>query len=378
MDLADMLSYADIHELSRIAKTYQCECDGHSKRELIQAILSKLNRREVFESQVSGLTMEDLRFLNSILFEPRDTYSLEELIACARQAQFDSAGQATASAGGAAAERERQAPSPRETISRFKQMGWLFNGHSQQTRYLFRIPADLRRRFGDTLAEKFAGRLDYRDEPPAFRGEEGLLGSDVVILLRAVADLEPQLAADGSLYKRGQAQILERLNVPEEPLSKGGWRFGYGRRFRDYPNRFALLYDYVYHRGWISEAQDRLLLTRDGENRLADGAKESDGELYRYWLRVYRIPVYNLHSIVHWLDRLAAGRWATVESLGRLLCPLIKPFYYDSPQAVFEQRIVRMLVHLGFARLGECPDGAAVVRITDSGSAWIRLIGMAD
>ncbi|UUZ79431.1 hypothetical protein LJK88_30305 [Paenibacillus sp. P26] len=71
MNLADMLSYADIHDLSRIADTYQCECNGHSKNELIQSILSTVGRKEVFQRQVDALSIEDIRFLNSLLFDPR-------------------------------------------------------------------------------------------------------------------------------------------------------------------------------------------------------------------------------------------------------------------------------------------------------------------
>src|SRR5690606_29453274 len=42
--------------------------------------------------------------------------------------------------------------SPRETILKFRNRGWLFNGHSQQTKYLFRIPEDIKRRFSDCFA----------------------------------------------------------------------------------------------------------------------------------------------------------------------------------------------------------------------------------
>nr|WP_313779191.1 hypothetical protein [Paenibacillus larvae] len=62
MNLADMLSYADIQELKKIASTYSCECNSHSKNELIQSILSTVNRREVFEERISRLSMEDIRF----------------------------------------------------------------------------------------------------------------------------------------------------------------------------------------------------------------------------------------------------------------------------------------------------------------------------
>src|SRR5262245_13949368 len=79
MNLADMLVYADIAELTAIAETYDCTCSSHSKNELIQSILSTVGRRDVIESRVSEMTAADLRFLNSLLFESRGSYSLEEL-----------------------------------------------------------------------------------------------------------------------------------------------------------------------------------------------------------------------------------------------------------------------------------------------------------
>ncbi|MDF2963535.1 MAG: hypothetical protein K0S39_5270 [Paenibacillus sp.] len=88
MNLADMLSYADIHDLSRIAVTYNCECNGHSKNELIQSILSTVTRRDVFERQVVELSIEDVRFLNSLIFDKRGSFSIEELIARVQQSRF--------------------------------------------------------------------------------------------------------------------------------------------------------------------------------------------------------------------------------------------------------------------------------------------------
>ena len=79
MNLADMLCYADISELTRIAEAYDCTCSSHSKNELIQSILSTVQRRDVMESRVGEMTGNDLRFLNSLVFENRTAYSLEEL-----------------------------------------------------------------------------------------------------------------------------------------------------------------------------------------------------------------------------------------------------------------------------------------------------------
>ena len=45
MNLADMLTYADIGQLSNIANHYDCDAKRNSKHELIQSILSKLGRR---------------------------------------------------------------------------------------------------------------------------------------------------------------------------------------------------------------------------------------------------------------------------------------------------------------------------------------------
>src|SRR4051794_32762276 len=89
MNLADMLSYADIQQLSKIALNYECDCNGHSKNELIQSILSALNRKEVFDKYIMGMSSEDMRFLNSLIFDQRESFSLEEMIARVQQTKFN-------------------------------------------------------------------------------------------------------------------------------------------------------------------------------------------------------------------------------------------------------------------------------------------------
>lgn len=64
MNLSDMLSYADISQLSSIAEQYGCECNGHSKHELIQAILANAHQKEVINQSIDRLRLEELRFLN--------------------------------------------------------------------------------------------------------------------------------------------------------------------------------------------------------------------------------------------------------------------------------------------------------------------------
>jgi hypothetical protein len=358
MNLADMLSYADIHELSRIARTYECECNGHSKNELIQSILSTVGRRDVFEERVESLSLEDIRFLNSLLFDSRSSFSLEELVARVQQTKF--------------VKNEDEGWNPRDMITRFKQLGWLFNGYSQQTKYLFQVPNDLKKRFCDVLAKKFQMRLEtLPHDPGVYRDEQRLIADDISHFLHYVNGNDVALAADNSMYKRTLGQILDRLSVREEQVGKTAFRFGYGRMFKEYPNRFSLIYDYCYFNGLIAEGNQMLTLTEAGKERLENGKREDLTAIYRFWLRLYKNPIPNVQSIVQWVDRLART-WVTAASLAEVLCPLVRPFYYDTSESIFEQRILQMMMHLGLLRIGEDESVGQVVQMTKLGSSVIQ------
>lgn len=394
MNLADMLSYADIDQLHRIAAHYDCDCNTHSKRELIQGILNKVSRKEVFERYVEQLPIEDIRFLNSLLFDQREAFSLEELLARAKISRHEPAkppgATAAESAGppptaplpgraGPGWRRKkplpadvREAPwSPRDTIVRFSHHGWLFHGLTGQTKFLFQVPADLKQRFGDTLSEAFRKNVRTVEEPPAYRDEQQLLVEDVGVFVRHIDRVPLELTSDGTLYKRSQQLIIESFHIREELVGKGGWRFGYGRKIREYPNRFSLIYDYCYYSGLIDDSAGELKLTDKGKAFVKDDRTADPGEVYRFWLKLYRNPIHNVQSITHWIDRLAA-KWVTLDTLSGALAGLIKPFYYDSPESILRHRIVQMMLHQGLLRVGEHPDAGAVVQMTKLGSSIVR------
>lgn len=385
MNFSDMLGYADIQQLSRIASVYRCECNGHSKNDLIQSILSTVSRNDVFEAQISSMKLEEIRFLNSLLFEKRDSFSLEELIARVQQSKFGEAPPQVEPEQVKKPKRTKKKQTdseppkdagPRDMIARFKHQGWLFNGFSGSNRYLFQVPNDLRTRFRDTLKRRFAAELQYTDEPHIYRDEQQLMQDDINQLLHYVFHNEVQLSADGSMYKRFSSQILERLAIREELPSKGEWRFGYGRHFHHYPNRMSLLYDYCHYMKYFSESNMILTLTPSGQERLAAGKTTAELEqLYKFWLKLYKGPISNLLALVHWMNSLAE-QWVTVESLSKVLIPLIKPFYYDNADMILEQRIIRMMVHLGLLRLGEHQEHGAVVRMTKAGRAVIAGVSL--
>jgi len=363
MNLADLLGYADILELSKIARNYECDCSSNSKNALIQSILSTLGRRDVFEKQIGGMSIGDLRFLNSLMFDPRNSFSIEELMARARQTGYT--------------KEEQEACNPRETILKFKQRGWIFNGHSPETKHLYRMPDDLKRRFCEVLARQYRIRLITPGEPAGYRDERQLIVDDISFFLEAVHHRELLLSADNGIYKRQLQQILDGMNVREEPVRNTPWRFGYGRMFKEYPNRFSLIYDYCYYNGLIEENGRRLVLTEKGLAAVTGGEKQKLSDVYRFWIRLYKGAVPNLQTLVHWVEMLAK-EWVTVDSLGEVLCPLIKPYYYDSPQSIFEQRLLQMMMHLGLVRLGEDERYGKVVQITALGSGVIRGTSVAE
>lgn len=364
MNLADMLSYADIHELGRIAHTYECECNGHSKNELIQSILSTAMRKDIFEKHIQSLSLENIRFLNSLLSDPRNSFSMEELIARAQQSRFQK-------------EESSEDWNPRDMILKFKKLGWLFNGYSQQTKYLFHVPADLKRRFGDVLAKQFKRDLVKTEEPSVYRDEQLLLVDDIFQFLTAVAQQEMPLTAEGFMYKRQLGQLLSMLSVQEGLVAKGTWRFGYGRMFKEYPNRFSLIYDYCYFHQFISEHDLVLRITEAGKARLLEGKKETVTDVYTFWLRLYKNPIPNLQSISVWLDRLC-DQWVTMASIVDLFSKLVKPFYYDGSESIVEQRIIQMMMHMGLIRIGEDHTYGAVIQVTKLGSRVIRGISIAE
>ncbi|TNJ63582.1 hypothetical protein FE784_25040 [Paenibacillus hemerocallicola] len=362
MNLADMLCYADIQQLSSIANTYDCECNGHSKNELIQSILSKVNRRDVFEREVGALSTENIRFLNSIVFDPRDLFSLEELVARAQQSNFGQTGEPR---------------NPREMISGFKHRGWLFNGYSQTTKYLFQFPQDLKKRFKETMARSFGQQITYADVPSVYRDEQKLIVDDLFNMLHYIYHNEVVLTSDGSVYKRHLLQLLDRLAVKEEPVPKGGWRFGYGRKYRDLPGRLSLMYDYCYYHDLIAEQPGLLVLTDKGTQAVLEGRREDLSQVYRFWLKLYKGPIPNLQSIVFWIGKLATD-WVGAQSLASALCPLIRPYYYDSAESIFDQRILQMTMHLGLIRIGEDEEIGKTIAFTKLGERIVSGTYLAD
>lgn len=352
MNLADLLTYADIGQLNRIANHYECNSNTHSKHELIQSILITLGRSSFVEEQIHVLPKDELNFLNALLFDGRSNYSIEELTALAKQAVEPKG--------------DRPASYFRDIVVQFTRRGWLFNGSTQQTKYLYRVPQDLKVKFMRVIRSKFT-RLTVRvPEPPVYREEHHLMADDLKLLLKFTDSNEIPLNQEGFMYKRTQQQLMEYLHVKEALVGKAGWRFGYGRSYKEYPDRLALLYDYAVHQRYLAERNGMLSLTEEGHQLLMKPSEEELVQIFRYWLRLYKGAIPNLASIVYWVGE-CANEWISVSSLLESIGGLVQPFYYDTSEAVLKQRILQMLMHLGMIRIGEHLENGQVVKMTPWG-----------
>ncbi|MGZ4107664.1 MAG: helicase-associated domain-containing protein, partial [Tumebacillaceae bacterium] len=252
---------------------------------------------------------------------------------------------------------------------RMLQEGWLYRMNTKGGRQFYFIPDDLRRTLRDYLSHNLKQRVQVAEqEPIIYRDENFALVRDAVVFLQHVEKHDVRITKDGTILKRKQQEIFLLLEIKEEVLGNVSWRFGYGRRFHDYPDRFALLYDYCFNRELIVETADGQLLIGDKcRSWLALSDKERAEDLFRFWRLLYRRPIPKLKLCIATLAQAAKENWIYAESMNELLAPYVKDYYYDKVQTVLEQRIYNMLVHLGLLAHGQLANGAIVIKVTSLG-----------
>lgn len=377
MNLSDMLSYADISQLAVIARGYGCECNGHSKHELIQSILATVQKRDIIKAKLESMDLEELRFLNMLLFETRKSFSLEDLIAKVQQCRFNDEKQEMLAVepkpktkGKKKSVAQASLPSsPREMIVRFKQQGWLFNGHGSNGRYLFHVPEDMKDRFKSMLTEIHTSSINSVREPAQFREELGQLVVDMNTMIRYISNYSPLVAVDGIMHRRFVLQLSDLFVIKEQLPSRGAWKFGYGKGFGDYGDRMAFMYDFMYTQGLLGIENDRLIITDKGSKISAD--ENMMQSIVMHWLKLYRNAIPNLSALYYWVCSLSID-WITLQSLQQILEPIIRPYYFDNAEAILHKRIIKMLVHFGILQIAETEQGTAV-KLSRYGGALFKV-----
>jgi len=376
MNLSDMLSYADISQLSSIAEQYGCECNGHSKHELIQAILANAHQKEVINQSIDRLRLEELRFLNFLLFENLKAYSLEDLIALLQQCRFDmqpinalhrkEAVAQSATTRNQVKKRKKtveatEVAAPREMIARFKSKGWLFNGYRGHERYMFHVPADFKLRFRQHLLGRLQKEASYVEAPANYEDESGKLLLDMSMMIEYITKNNPNAALDGVLHRRAVLQLNEASSIKEELPSKGAWKFGYGKGFGELPDRMTLIYDYLWSKRWILLQEDRIVVNATMIPNQIEASELKTVVIH--WMKRYRTPIPNIRALMYWITMLSSS-WCTLESIERVLLPFIKPYYFDSASQILHKRLVKPMQHFGLLQVSDDVESGRLLQAT--------------
>ncbi|MGO0061029.1 hypothetical protein ACTID9_13600 [Brevibacillus fluminis] len=359
MNLAEILVFTDIRQLHQMAAHYGCECNPHSKNELITSLLQNLRRKQTVADEVERLTPDEAHFLFLLFFDKRMVVSLEDLMAKTGVVLHQL--------------KEKKQEQGRKLIANALRRGWIFPAKNKPIGQ-YQVPADIREPYiREWISRWKLTQPEEETEVPAYRDEGHALVDDCYRFLSFLGKEPVPLTGDGGMYKRYQTQLLSFLSVKEEPLAPQKWRFGYGLHFDQYPDRFSLLYDFCYYHRWIKEEAGTVQLTEQGAALLSQPPSPTlYDDVIRFWQRVYKRAVPNLPMLIQLIPWMSGGKWVSQESFKQILLPWLKPFYYDEPEAILVQRVLKMMVHLGLLKVGQRADEEWVYASTESSLTWLQ------
>jgi len=357
LNLDEMLIYADIGHIHNIADQYQCRCNRHSKTEMIQTIIYTVFRQGTLDTLISQMDDVEFTFIQLLYLDARTQYLMEDLLAKGKQAIT----------------LRNSSIQPRELIISALKKGWIFQGVGRKYAFFYMVPHDLKKKILQILIKKMKLEVLNKDQNFVYRDERNLIISDVDIFLQMVSKKNILLTAKGNIYKKHQKVILDHLQVKEEPLGRVAWRFGYGRRYHEYPDRFSLIYDFAFYHGLIAEDENGyLLITKDGLKWLDQANREEEEKkIYTFWVRLYKRPIPFLQLIIKWIDLAAYNQWVQLNSMEEEILFWLRDHYYETKSQVFHDRIIKMLLHLGVLQLGYQGD-EAFIRVTEEGHRWLN------
>lgn len=344
MNLPDLLTYADINQLQDMAVHYELP-RTHSKHELIRSLLTNMQRPAWWNGQTEAMSSEERRFWQLVFLDSRETFNLEELLGKGRQALDGKQG------------------NPRTLVAKAIKTGLLFPDVTGRNRSLYQVPRDVRKLVIRALRNRYISGM-VCVEPAMYRDEQTCLVTDLGRFLTYVGDKGVRLTAENAIYRQDLQNILGQMTIKEEPITKQRWRFGFGRRYHQYPDRFSLLYDYAYYREYIDENGQTLCLTGLLPGKIVSKEREAE-EIYNFWLRLYRKPFPVLPLIVKWIYLLARSEWINLVLLRESLTEWLAPYYYMEKEQLFDL-LIKMLTHLGVIR-----SAPTAIKLTDNGNTWV-------
>ncbi len=327
MRLNECLNHASVPTLQRIAKSLHVTCVPYSKLDILQSILEAWLDPDARKTMVERWCSEWDAAMRRVVLQPRHAFAREEM-----------ASLLTPFGDGA--------------LERALEAGWLYVHPDPATKFPLVVPEDVQEACHDHYVKAWRAQVLKRcEEPPCVRDEEDAILVDFEALVDYVRGHDVRLTTTGAMYKRHLEQLMQLFEV-EESLELPRWRFGYGKRAFAYPDRLALIYDFACDEGVLVEQDGRVEVD---EARFAAWKSSLTvaklRRLLRHYIATYRGAIPRLADVLR-LVRRVGGDWLDLASLYEVCRPFVNAFYYDSAEDVWRIRIVKMLVHLGVARIG--------------------------
>jgi len=356
LNLDEMLIYADIEQINKIADNYQCQCNRHSKTEMIQSIIYTLYKKEMINRYIKGLESVEISFMQLLFFDSRLRLTIEDLLAKAKQA----------------ASIHNSEIKPKQLVLLALKRGWIFQGVGKKNLLVYLVPIDLKRKIIKSIKQHIEESLISVNEVDFYRDEQNLIVSDLSIFLTYIQKEEVLLTGTGAMYRRNQQDLFQFLLITEQVINKQLWRFGFGRKYNEYPDRFSLIYDYAYYRNYIKEENGYLNITNEGKYWLENAERDKESlKMFKFWIRLYKHAIPYLPLIVKFIDLVAYKKWIELKTFKNGIVVWLNDHYYENKDIVFMERIIKMLLHLGIIQIS-FNDDITFIRITEDGHQFIN------
>lgn len=315
----DVLLFQDRNELVKLLRGTEKGYNEHSKREMIERLYPLLTNEEELKTKFESLSQHAKRVALLLCYDKNVLLSKEELHGFApkvTQVNF------------------------KELLNELLQCGILFSYVDQN----FLVPNQIKQQIIQLYKNKLA-------EHSLFISSESedysiSIVKDLFSFIEALEEKSLPITKNGVFYKKDFQSIMS-LFTYKEALPNEKWRFGYGRRFSFYPDRFSLIYDYCFYNNWINENDGYIAVSEQVDTFYDAKFKDHIVGIVNYWMKAYSRPIPSIRLLYDLLiNTIQEGESLEEDVIVSVLTPIVEPYYFDSQQSIIKKRVLQMLVKL--------------------------------
>ncbi|RXJ03961.1 hypothetical protein DS745_00800 [Anaerobacillus alkaliphilus] len=320
MNLMDVLLFQDRSELRKLLKESDRSLNINSKRELVEVLYPRLANFDDLKERYQQLSNDAKKVILHLCYDKKMFISKEELNGFVPK---------------------RKGNEFHELINELATNGLLFV--FKQGNYV--VPIQVKNELIRCI------QIEIKDNsfilPSSTSDQKEItIVTDIFAFVDFIMDKPLTLTKSGAMYKK-DFQALMNVFSYKESLPNDQWRFGYGRRFSLYPDRFSLIYDFCFSNGWLKETADTLTIHTSVEELFEMRINELMQSIVTYWHKLYRRPFPSVRLLYLLLfNSLVEGEAVEEDYLLSAFAPFVNEYYFDTKEDVITKRFLQMLVYL--------------------------------